>query len=545
MFKNKTIKKKELIKLLVLVFLSLGICFFFLQHSNGIGLEGVYLSVDSINFMNRGKDLAEGNIFGWLGKGHIPPFVPFMIATFSLIFKNIELSGRLVSIFFNVLLIFPTYYLAKKFYNKDVAFISVLLVIFHPLLIKFSTIILSASTYTFLVLLTITLTWITLKKKEKLLPLVGGFTLGLITLTNSEGIFFIFPILVWFVYIFNNQKVVFKKILFFLSLFLIGFFIIYLPYALHLHTITGEWKLNDKTKEAFILGRERYNPYYTEKILGELSEDDLNHKIELEKEKSLFLTMKNYGFKRVLKDYFQNVYNIFKIVIPILMVSPILIFFLIINFLFIKLEKDKIIKELFLLSFLIVPLLFYPLFAIDTRYFMPAIPILFIWIARGIKESQNFLIQKLNSFTFKKTNWYNSFLNYLIIIIILLTLIKPTITEIKNYDPLESLELKEAGFWLKNNSKNNNFLIMSRRPQISYYAEGGYIMIPYENHSKIFNYAYYHDVDYVVIDEKVILRLRPNLLFLLNESNVPEELKLIYKIDNRKGHKIMIYKLIK
>jgi len=255
--------------------------------------------------------------------------------------------------------------------------------------------------------------------------------------------------------------------------------------------------------------------------------------------------MKNYGFKRVLKGYFQNLYKVFRNVIPTLIVSPILLFFLIINFLFISLKKDKIIKELFLLSFLIIPLLFYPLFAIDTRYFMPAIPILLIWIARGIKESSNFLIQKINSFNFKKTNIYNPFLVYFIIIVILIILIKPTIAEINFYNPLESLELKEAGFWLKNNSKYDNPLIMSRRAQISYYARGDYIMIPYENYSRIINYAYYHDIDYIIIDEKVVSRLRPNLLFLLNESNVPKELKLIYKIDNRKGHKIMIYELIK
>ena len=87
MFKNKIINKKELIKLLILVFLSFGICFFFLQHSDGIGLEGLYLSLDSVNFLNSGKSLVQGNFIGWLGNGYTPPFFPFMIATFSLIFK--------------------------------------------------------------------------------------------------------------------------------------------------------------------------------------------------------------------------------------------------------------------------------------------------------------------------------------------------------------------------------------------------------------------------------------------------------------------------
>ena len=86
-------------------------------------------------------------------------------------------------------------------------------------------------------------------------------------------------------------------------------------------------------------------------------------------------------------------------------------------------------------------------------------------------------------------------------------------------------------------------VIMSRKPWVAFYAERIGIPLPYANYSQMLYYARCHDVSHVVIDERLISELRPELAFLLDETKAPRnDLKLIYKNDS--GHRILIYKVL-
>ncbi|MDI6903110.1 MAG: glycosyltransferase family 39 protein [Methanocellales archaeon] len=163
--------KSELFMLLGLTLLAFIVRMYFL------GLQQVIM--DDVEYAVLGKNMISGKGYVGISDIHntnplfypilIAPFYPLMIGIFSLIIKDLELAGRLVSLMFGVLLVIPVYFLARNFYNKKVGYIASIFIVFCSSYVHFSTMVMSESTYTFLLISGIFIAYYALNSFQKYL----------------------------------------------------------------------------------------------------------------------------------------------------------------------------------------------------------------------------------------------------------------------------------------------------------------------------------------------------------------------------------------
>jgi len=85
-------------------------------------------------------------------------------------------------------------------------------------------------------------------------------------------------------------------------------------------------------------------------------------------------------------------------------------------------------------------------------------------------------------------------------------------------------------------------LILTRKPEISYYANRMMHPLPNEELPAIVRYARSHKIDYLVVDEYFI-PTRPQLAFLLEQDRFPEDLRLLHEEKAPNGRKVRIFRI--
>ncbi|MDZ7376729.1 MAG: hypothetical protein ONB13_08915, partial [candidate division KSB1 bacterium] len=110
----------------------------------------------------------------------------------------------------------------------------------------------------------------------------------------------------------------------------------------------------------------------------------------------------------------------------------------------------------------------------------------------------------------------------------------------------EPIEMKKAGLWMKNHCRETP-VIMAWSHAISFYA-GNYnirqtVSIPQNQLDRVLAYAKNRGAKYLALNEKNQHDF-PTINYLLDESQAPEALKLIYKDDSIKGLKTIIYEIV-
>jgi hypothetical protein len=139
--------------------------------------------------------------------------------------------------------------------------------------------------------------------------------------------------------------------------------------------------------------------------------------------------------------------------------------------------------------------------------------------------------------------------NYIIVIVTLIVIIEALAITTSNMIRFEgkndSLELYNAGVWLKENT-DPNAILMSRKDIIPYYAERSSVRLPYGDFSTIISTAKEYEVQYIIIDERSITETRadlPDQIGLLDESNAPSNLKVVY-LDVSSEYKVVVYSIL-
>ncbi len=531
--------KYEIIVLFILLVLALLIRIFIFQTQKVIETDGPYYAEIGKNLISgKGYIDIEGNLNLLL-----TPLYPILIGLLSLIIKNLELSTRLISITFGVLLVIPVYLIAKKFYGKKIGYLSALFIALYPPLVYISTITYTDSLYLFLLFTSLYIGWLAITENKLKLYLILGLMLGLCYLTRPEAVFYVlfFSVLIILKFI-KTLKINIKQVVSGIILLIFGFLIIASPYLIFLHEHTGKWSLSEKTDVVFKFRENTiYSPEYEKTNFG-LSEDkkSLNLSPYDTTAKQSMLSVILSDPISIIKRYATNIYTENSQIIPSLF-PFIFIIIISIGIFSASWDKENYKKELFLIVLSLYPLLLYPLFWVEERYLLPITPIFIIWLAKGSLELSNWAKKTLSNLTIKINNKIIPILVVSLILIAFLigNLIITSSLDKKYEKSDQAIEHKEAGLWLKENAQNP--IVMSRKPWVSFYSEGKFVMIPYADYNETISYARYNNVVYLVIDERYMPALRPQLTFLLSEENT-KDLELVYKNVNHK-YKILIYKL--
>lgn len=522
------------------------------------------VSFDEVNYL---KLAASGAVDGFLNVLHPfwSPLYPFIVALLSEIISNVEFAGRFISILCGSLLIFPVYYLARYNISRKVAVISTLLLALNPIFSYLSTYAATESLYTFLSVSGILFAWSALKGRSVLKGCIAGIVFALAYLTRPEGVGFviIYCLIIAFLslrnFILKGKEKYLRTVVF----FLLGFIITVVPYLVYLHNETGEWTISAKGKAlqqagaVVFIGKNEEGFNY--RLLSEDNErlliDKMFHEGDfLQSERNRGKPVINVTLPLLVKKYLSNLYKISKIIVPD--VIPLILFIFLILGLFTDVwSKERMGFEFFLLSFIcFFWFIIVPLFHISERYFIPLLPVCYIWIGRGLVYFYFWLKEGISKI-FIRSSSYSKAESIAVIVIILFLLFAyiPGFVKIFLKNPYSTdlwadpVELKEAGLWLRENKKRvKPPVIMSFNHTAGFYA-GNYqitesVSVPENKLDRVLAYARYRKVDYIVLTERYS-KEHPEISFLVNGEENLEEMKLIYKNKHPSGFTVVIYEL--
>lgn len=101
---------------------------------------------------------------------------------------------------------------------------------------------------------------------------------------------------------------------------------------------------------------------------------------------------------------------------------------------------------------------------------------------------------------------------------------------------------REAGLWLKSHSPPDA-LIMSRDTEVPFYAERRWAATPHEDYARFIAYVRKRGAKYLVVDEREVTVIRPQLRLLLNEDTPPFGLRHAYTAYDPRG-KTIVYEVL-
>ena len=203
---------------------------------------------------------------------------------------------------------------------------------------------------------------------------------------------------------------------------------------------------------------------------------------------------------------------------------------------------ERFKQEFFLGSFIAYPFFIYPFLFANYRLIVPVLPFLIIWLANGVvsfslwarnSSPKQSYFPGLLLFVFGNVG----FLAVLLALFLLPMSISYCIAPYKS-----SIKYSEVGHWLQGRLPSNS-IIVARSPQLSYYSGFTMVRLPYASIDNIKKYAKFHKARYLILDSK-IKGMRPQLKQLYaSDKKWFEGLELIDVLQNKAGHKVVIYKL--
>jgi hypothetical protein len=492
--------EKRNITFLILLFFILGFALrlTFLQTCKVIETDGV-------KYINLAKNIFTRNILQ-IHHGLPRAIFPFLIRMFHGVISNWELAGRMVSLVFGSFIPPLVFAITMQLYNYKVAIFSATLLILEPSLVSASCQVMSESVYIILILLFLYLAMQAIRNKKKFYFLSAGLILGIAYWTRPEAVFyFMFILFIILPFILLGWKVYLKKKIGFVISFILGFVFLGGLYHLYIYYLSNGWIINQDFLDT----------------LGEYKKLSLSN-----------------TFPSIVKTYFRNLYyHVYLQHIPNLF-SPLLIMIMALGFFSQTRVTGLAAEQTLLLSYVIFSLFFNTIVPwVEIRYFVSILPILFIWVGNGVYELGDWFLRNFDSA--RKDLVYFCVLA-LVIINFLPRLTGPFRQKDKFLD--QAIEMKEVGSWIKDNLPQG-VLIMTRWPELAFYAEKSFVMISNNKYTDLIQYAQDRYVDYIVIDRRSATKLYPEFNFLLNETDIPSELELVYIWDKRPEYKVIIYKL--
>jgi len=431
----------------------------------------------------------------------MPPLYPFLIGLFDLVFHDLELSARLVSVLTSSLTIIPLYLLSRDFFSVPAAWVTVLLFSTLPFIHGMSGIDITEPSYTFLVIAGVYLVWSGYRGPRPLLRSAGGGALlGAGYLARPEGFIVAFVMTLFMVLCTirpgNGDA---KRIWIRLALFWCGFMILALPYMSYLHHVTGHWQLS---------GKSTLNASMIRQFQGSETADS---QFRLDNKRNM-----RGGGEMTLTDlirhepavFWRNVNNNLSILPGAFMgVLPGYLWPLVLIGLFSTPWRGTALLQRALLVATCAPLAIYVLYFIQSRGFYAYVPVLLVWCGAG---------------GLKLTEWFcrlvhrDSHRNLIAIAAALLLSVWYVYSVIPGPKPPYHysqdggrFDDKQVGQRLKGLIPDDS-IIMTRSGRIAFYAQRPWVIPPQGSFEEIIAFAREKKVGYLIATIQ-ILEMRPQL----------------------------------
>jgi len=509
---------KELLFILPFILFNLLVAFWLYPGFSSIGTDGVVYALV-------GESIAEGNGISLYGEPHtiFGPLLPIFIAFFYLIIGNLELAAHAATIFFGLASIPLFYILVREIFSKEIALTTLPLFALSANFIwpyiTVPTPQIAAGFFamlTMLALFKISKIGQVLSKKDLIWFVVVGLSIGLSYLARLEYFLLMLPVLIY-IYWIHRGNLSHRNILKCLTLVIVGFTIVTLPYIIFLHGALEQWTMTGKlggTVSRLITGqppRTGDNFIKGVSVLEEVGDGVLSKAV-----KSIPANLKRF-FKH-LRDAERSLTKTFGFIGIIFLAFGLR-----------KLLKEKMFRVLWIMiiSVSLLPLVVYVVSNIPN-YLTQYLFVFIMLVGLGL----NYFLHELKSWFQISENKYK-IISCLLIAIVSFYFFFPII---QSYlflpDDFQPRESKELGRWMKNNiSGIEQETILSRKPNLSFYSGARFEVIPDIEVNELVSYMKDKGIRYVVIDNRSLVNDRSQFLLLLDPSINIVGLKLVHFVD--------------
>ena len=520
-------------------------------------LRTALVSVDRIvrwdepDYLILGRNLFTGR--GYTVSGHpelhYAPLFPLVTGVLYPLTHDMKLNSDICFVLFGALTLLPFYWLSRRLFGVRVAIMSTVFLCFFPAL---NSAVLFWGTmleplYLFLLFAAFYAVWLAWEKQSVLACVVAGALFGLSYLTKPEAIVYVGLVLVLLVLanLWRRSLFRWRTILGILGMAL-AFVLVISPYLAFLYRHTGRIMVSGKLGVTYVAGQGAvdHDPGLYDRALSQL--DEAGEEIIWFSSDRFKYNIMDYiqadprGF---LRRIWQNV-NTLEEVLFARQVFPFHLLVLVGLGLFGSVwDRDRTVKELFLVAAAVPVFIFLP-FHIELRYFAPMLPILLLWVAKGIAALADWWQASLASAPTASRTPAALGRGLSILISLLLVLYFVAVQPRVVRDGLAGLNTsrREAGNWLKANAPAE-VLIMSRDTEVPYYAERRWAATPNEDYATFIAYIRKRGAAYLIVDEREVTVIRPQLSLLLNEDDPPSGLRHVFTAPDPRG-KTIVYEVL-
>lgn len=518
------------------------------------------VGVDSVHYVLTGDNMARGA--GWDtwdttgGRWVMPPMFPLLIAIFRLAGFGLEYSGHLASVAAGTLLIATTYFLTRRLFGSPSATAAAWIAAFTPILVDYSAVIMTELLFAAFTMLMIIFCHRAFSSHGAAFDAFwSGVFAGLAFLTKTFGILLLPFLLAG--YLFARGGASRTKPSVQLSLALIGFLLLAVPYWLALHQTLGKWVIDGKgigqqyRIRAESLEAEHVDPRYA----GDLTPDGSDYlinagqspvKVSQERPTRFLLNfVKRYVQKliRIYQDFpFTPTYpnNVLLLYLFPAMLLGLGVFGT-------SESWRNRPSDRFLLYWLIPFVFVLPLIFVEVRYYVPVVALLIPFMARGAVSAAQWVRTSFGESFLLRSDPDARSLQVVIAVFILLALPKISY-KITNWDdPMVSYNpRKVAAEWLRENGYCYPEKVMEYGHSVSFYLGTQSILIPRGDIEDVIRIARKYGTRLISLDQFYMQRAnrRPELDWLFSSKVPPPPgLERIYSDETYPGLHHYIYRI--
>jgi hypothetical protein len=474
------------------------------------------ISPDGTQYVALGRELIRGKFHEGLS-AYWSPLYPLLVGVSSLFFRDPEFAGRFISVVAGSLLVIPSYKLIQSRYGERIALVGAALVALHPLLIYYSTALLTESTYTLLFTCGVLYGWKALSLGSGRSFLVTGLAFGGCYLLKPEGAGFLLLLLALILgrKLFDKAAS-FKRCARDAVLLFAGFMLLAAPYLFYLRQQTGAWTLSGKTASHLWQGNSIPGTESVQPVMPLIPGAT---------------TMLVQATKALRGEY-----EIFNLIFP-----PTFVLLAGLGLFRKGWTRNRLRREAYLFSFVLATLVGYVVTLPNIRFLIPLLPLLLCWPAKGIFESVEWMSETAEkTFVAKRFRPYIKHAAASLIFAVLLLSLLPLSAYLWRGDKWgDYYGQKRAAVWIKEHDASHAPVIMSTVPVAAFYAGGRHVALPDEESEPLIARAQREGVEYLIVNERDFKHMRARSL--LDDLSLHTGLRLVYVWAESLEHKILVY----
>jgi 4-amino-4-deoxy-L-arabinose transferase-like glycosyltransferase len=488
------------------------------------------ISPDGVEYVAHARRLAAGDIAGGMST-YWPPLYPALVGLASLVLRDAEFAGRFVSAVAGALLVIPSHRLARRWYGRRVARTCAALIALHPLLVYYSTALLTESTYTLLFTCGVLSGWSALKGIRARDYALTGAVFGACYLLKPEACGFILLLLFmlaarWFLMKtsihFLKARLQHSSVAAALAL-VAGFVVAASPQLLYIRWSAGEWYLSGKTSGHLLQGARAAG--------GDSSPARVSG-----------LTDAATVFVRLLKAL-RFEYEIFNLIFPTAFVLLVAL-----GLFRRRWTRARTLRELYLLAFVASALAGYAVTLPNIRFLAPLLPPMLCWVSKGTLEFAAWARETLARL--RVAERFKARAGRIIApltVALLVASLAPLFVYLMRGDKWgDYYGQKRAGVWIKEHEANGGArapTIISTVPVAAFYAEGRNVALTEdEDYDSLLSRARREGARYVVVNERDFKHMN-TLRALLDARSEHRGLRLAREFAEAPDQRVLVYEV--